>query len=556
MNILLSAPVLSIAETKAWEASLLKDEAAAWAAMQRAGAALAHAVAEDFREIGGLPANARLLVLAGKGNNGGDALLAAAEILRRYPQAQADVVMCFAETLLRPLAKRALDELCGTGLLTRVRPVTAGQETQAAKYDLCLDGIFGFQFRPPMDAATAEILARVNAHPDIRLRAAVDLPSGLGETNGGTVFRADFTYATGIVKAPVLAEANAAFVGRVRYLDLGFFKVERVDPNAPEAGQGVAGDRSGSPDGSTSLATPSRSKNPASGPVEPSSPDRILLPQILRPLGQLRPARSDKRTYGHLFVLGGSRNYPGAVLMTVRAALRSGVGLLTAFVPESLVPEYAARFPEAMWVGLPQTLQGGISGAGVPLLLEKLPRASALVIGPGLGAEPETLAAVREIVRNRNISQGADDPKVPNKNIPLLLDADALRPEIVAEAAGQRIVCTPHAGEYARIAGVLRPAENTVLVRKGSPTHVSAGGANYYSLFGGPVLARGGSGDLLAGLIGGLLAQKPDNLLLAAARGVVWHGFAADLLARDQGQVAVQTTQLLDYLQPALHEAQ
>jgi NAD(P)H-hydrate epimerase len=75
----------------------------------------------------------------------------------------------------------------------------------------------------------------------------------------------------------------------------------------------------------------------------------------------------------------------------------------------------------------------------------------------------------------------------------------------------------------------------------------------FYSFFGGPVLARGGSGDLLAGLIGGLLAQQPDDLLLAAARGVVWHGRAADLLARDKGQVAVQTTQLLDYLAPALH---
>ncbi|MDI1320811.1 MAG: NAD(P)H-hydrate dehydratase, partial [bacterium] len=80
-------------------------------------------------------------------------------------------------------------------------------------------------------------------------------------------------------------------------------------------------------------------------------------------------------------------------------------------------------------------------------------------------------------------------------------------------------------------------------------------GPTYYSFFGGPVLARGGSGDLLTGLTGGLLAQAPDDLLLAAGRGVVWHGLAADLLARDKGQVAVQTTQLLDYLQPALIHA-
>ena len=94
-----------------------------------------------------------------------------------------------------------------------------------------------------------------------------------------------------------------------------------------------------------------------------------------------------------------------------------------------------------------------------------------------------------------------------------------------------------------------------MVVRKGSPTRIEDGKNVYFSLAGGPVLARGGSGDLLAGLVGGLLAQAPGDLLLAAARGVVWHGSAADLLARDKGQVAVQTTQLLDYLQPALRLA-
>jgi NAD(P)H-hydrate epimerase len=164
-------------------------------------------------------------------------------------------------------------------------------------------------------------------------------------------------------------------------------------------------------------------------------------------------------------------------------------------------------------------------------------RATAAVIGPGLGAAPETASAVEAIVRNTNI--------------PVLLDADALRPEAVRAALGRRLVATPHAGEWQRIAGVW-PAE-AVLVAKGSPTCVRAGNASHYSFFGGPVLARGGSGDLLAGMIGGLMVQAPDDLLLAAARGVVWHGLAADLLARDKGQVAVQTTQLLDYLRPALH---
>jgi NAD(P)H-hydrate epimerase len=92
-------------------------------------------------------------------------------------------------------------------------------------------------------------------------------------------------------------------------------------------------------------------------------------------------------------------------------------------------------------------------------------------------------------------------------------------------------------------------------VLKGPLTRATDGRANYYSLFGGPVLARGGSGDLLAGLIGGLLAQRPDDPLGAACQGTVWHGHAADLLARTHGQVAVETSQLLEQLGPALHSA-
>ena len=522
-----SHPILNCAAAKAHEAALLRDEAAEWDAMQCAGRAVARHLAADAREIGGLPADARMLVLAGKGHNGGDALLAAATLLADLPAARVDVLLVFGAESLRPLARRSLVALHADGGV-RVREVTVAElKREFASYDVCLDGVFGFQFRPPLDDAAAELLAWVNTHPRIRLRAAVDLPSGLGDLgNGKTVFRADFTYCTGIVKTPVVAPANAAYVGRARYLDLGFFRSESCGPGALTE--------------QTAREFPSRGVG-APCPQEELSPSPcVLLPTILRPLAALRPARSDKRTYGHLVVVGGSRDYPGAVLMTVQAALRSGVGLLTACVPERLVPEYAAKFPEAMWVGWSENSAGGLSLAAAELIAEKTTRATALVLGPGLGAAPETLAAATAILRNTQ------------NTLPVLLDADALRPEIVAAAvaAGHPLIGTPHAGEWARIAAAW-PRE-AVLVAKGAPTRVVAGGVTAYSFHGGPVLARGGSGDLLAGLIGGLLAQASGELWLAAARGALWHGRAADLLARDKGQVAVQTTQLLDYLRPAL----
>jgi hydroxyethylthiazole kinase-like uncharacterized protein yjeF len=526
-----SNPVLTCVGARVWEAGLLKDEAGEWAAMQQAGGAVAAAIVEDFKEIGGLPENARILVLAGKGHNGGDALLAAKAILEKFPRATADVMLCFGEATLRPLSRRALDGLRSADRPTRVvvAPAPMGRETHATPYDLCLDGIFGFQFRAPMDAATAELIEAVNTHPGIRFRAAVDLPSGVGETNAETAFRADFTYATGIVKQPVLAPDVASSVGRLRYLDLGFF-------------------------------------DPVAGIVEPDGPgsaipatDCVLTKDVLTPLAALRSSQTDKRTFGHLFVVGGSRSYPGAVVLAVRAALRSGVGLVTAFVPERLAPEYAARHPEAMWVGCPETVKGGLAQSTVDLIKERLSRATALLMGPGMSAEPEVLRTMEAIVRNTNI--------------PLVLDADALRPEVLAAAGGRSVICTPHTGEYQRLGGraglqpspslrpTSRPAAGSgeiVVVLKGPLTRVAAEagraetGPTYYSPFGGPVLARGGSGDILAGLIGGLLAQQPNDPLLAACRGVVWHGRAADFLARARGQVAIEISEILEQLGPAL----
>ncbi len=499
-----SVPVLPCAAAAQWERMLLSDSSAEWSAMQRAGEAVAAAVLEDFRELGGFPADGRVLVLVGKGHNGGDALLAADALLRRFPAAQAVVLFVFGRTALRPLAQRAWETL---QVHAGGRVVSAFSDevlATSARYALCLDGIFGFQFRVPMDSATATVIATTNAHAGIAVRAAVDLPSGVGETRAGTLFRADFTYATGIVKAPVLDDAVAPAVGRLRYLDLGFFHQDA-----------------------------------------PVSPDQILTPDLLAPLVQLRQPQTDKRNYGHVLVVGGSRSYPGAVMLAARAALRSGAGLVTALVPATLAPEYAAAQPEVMWVGGPETATGGLAAGTVDLVRERAARATALLIGPGLGAEPEVLATILATVRATNL--------------PVVLDADALRADIVAAVRGRTSICTPHAGEYQRIQSAFfadgkLATDSGVLVLKGPRTKVTASGeAIYHSLFGGPVLARGGSGDMLAGLIAGLLAQTPDEPLLAACRGVVWHGRAADLLARTQGQVAVEISELLHQLGPALH---
>ena len=491
-----SHPILSCDAARAFEATYFGgDEAKEWIAMQRAGRAVAAAAVRDFLEIGSVPTDAKILVLVGKGHNGGDALIAVQALLTRFPAATAEVQFVFGERALRPLAARAWREL-----VHAARGRVAVGPTNDRFYSLCLDGVFGFQFRPPAERRVIEFLTQINALP-IRLRVAVDLPSA-------DLFRADFTYATGSVKTPVLSSENA---GRVRYLDLGFF-------------ENVAG-----------VADPGQN----SGSARPATA-RVLTPALLAPLAALRASHSDKRTYGHVAIMGGSRSYPGAVLMAALAALRSGAGLVTAFVPESLAAAFAARAPEVMWVGWPETPAGGLALEGQHLLKTRLERLDALVLGPGLGREAETLALVRDVVAT--------------SSVPLVIDADALQPSIVSAGDAPRVL-TPHAGEWARIEESVSGA--ATVVRKGPVTWIqqsSEVGPSYYSLAGGPVLARGGSGDLLAGLIGGLLAQTPEDPLLAACRGTLWHGLAADALARAHGQVAVTTTQVLDFLSVALRE--
>jgi NAD(P)H-hydrate epimerase len=456
---------------------------------------VAEAALADMAEAGGFPGSGRVLVLAGKGNNAGDALIAARDVLARHPGASCDVLFAFGPRRLKGPASRAWRGLADS---SRGRARAVGPERLAKAYDLCLDGIFGYSYRPPLPPEAAAAIAAA-ANCTIRFRAAVDLPSGL---EGKGAFHADFTYATGIAKDPILHGGNA---GRPRYLDLGFFEGE-----APGAG----------------------------------AKDRVILASALAPLAGLRPASSDKRSQGHLAIVGGSEGTPGAVLLCTLAALRSGAGLVSVFVPESLAAAYAARAPEAMWVGMPVTSRGGLSPRGLKIFEERSEKATVLAIGPGIGMDPKTQAFAKTIVQA--------------SSIPLVIDAEALQPDIVRAGKAKRIL-TPHAGELARIHGTdLARFSGTVhgaVIAKGPVTRVCAGGPVYHCLRGGPVLSRGGSGDILCGLAGGLLAQSPAQPLLAACRAALWHGTAADLLARAKGQAAVEILELLDHLSPALRQA-
>ncbi len=500
-------PILSCADSLVLEERILVGEEDAWAAMSRAGTALARALRGVYAQSAYPQRGLRIVGLIGKGHNGGDALLALCELAKIEGYlSSVSLVFSSPRSELKPHTKRAL-ELLESFAGERVGFVDSLDILETESYDICLDGLLGMQFCPPLRDGIRSILRAVNASKSIRLRAAVDLPSGVGDASDEEVFRSDFTFATGIFKEPLRSHSN---VGAVRYLDIGFFDYEESDEN-----QGVVTD------------------------------------SILDALRSLRPVDSEKRQFGHLAILAGSRGMPGALAMCVRAALQSGVGLVTVFAPESVVSQLACQLPEAMWRTWPETPEGGLALEGLWQVKAMLGKASCLLLGPGMGAESETQVLLSEIGR------------IWTK--PAVLDADALRPEVVAAfvGAGNRtLVLTPHDGEFMRLSGcddcsdtaVLDYAKSRGLVvaKKGCNTRVSDGDRLGVNTSGNAVLARGGSGDLLAGLLAGLLAQCPDALFESACRAVYWHGKAADLLAMARGQTAVRTTDLLEFLAPAL----
>jgi NAD(P)H-hydrate epimerase len=517
-------PVLTCRQAKELESLLLKDESSEWAAMKQAGESLARLVVRDYAELRPLGDRFHVLALVGKGHNGGDALIACLQLLADFPRTRVDLLLTAGVDTLRPLAARALHELEGRVHVHPLSPQSQREEIEQLLaelagprgFQICIDGLLGMSFQSPLRAPLPALIHAVNGYAGIDLRASVDLPSGRGDSpEAGLRFKADFTYATGIVKKTILE--GVADCGRVRYIDLGFFKSPHVK------------DFGGS--------------------------EHMLKSSVLDPVRQLRPATVDKRQFGHLFIVGGSAYMPGALLMAVQAAVRSGVGLVTAFAPASVASGLAAQVPEAMWVPWPETSHGTLNPRALPLLLDRIGQASAVLVGPGMGKDRNTEMLVQEIVKL--------------VDLPVLLDADALRVRVMELARKRRehfgrVVLTPHMGEFMRIAKLNEPdyANDELLdfsetyrvltVLKGPITRICDGESVIYSMQGGPVLSRGGSGDLLSGLISGMMAQHDAYVPLAVAQGLMLHGQAAQRLARAKGQVAVHTTQLLDYLPEVL----
>ncbi len=523
--------------------------------MENAGAAVARFVLSDY------PQAERVGILCGKGNNGGDGFVVARKLVEAGKAVRVLLLSDPAE--LRGDAAVMFQNMLQTLRPMNIAPLIVREASwldslEAAEIfaaDVIVDAILGTGFRPPVSPLYAAAIGKMNAASAPIV--AVDIPSGADadamrppsatpSRTGAGDEAGDEARADAIVTftAPRPAHVFAALIGR--------------------------------PSGHTVIA-------PIGSPPEAIVSElglHLSTPFDFAPLLVPREREGNKGSYGHVLVIGGSLGKAGAAAMAGFSALRAGAGLSTVATPKSVLATVAAFHPELMTEPLAETKDGTISlralGPGLDALLER----KTLAIGPGISRNSETAEFVREIVKRTS-----DDT-------PIVVDADGLNAFATAElrsawtgegarphtngsagqlnGRGRTVVITPHPGEMARLTGSsiaeiqanrLEVARNfareheLIVVLKGHRTLIAASdGTVWVNPTGNPGMATGGTGDVLTGMVAGLIAQHPQHALEATALAVYLHGLAGDLAAESVGENSLVATDLVRFLPQAFAE--
>ncbi len=509
--------VVTAAEMREIEAEESRRGNTSEALMERAG----RQVAEKAMGWIGPKSSPRVLALAGPGNNGGDALVVA-RLLADHGWS----VRCLTWSRVAERDERLQTPLRERGV--SIEPVVLDNLGEALEWaTVVIDGLLGTGIARDVEGDLAEIVRRVSGAG--RPIIGVDIPTGVDSDTGivrGVALRCDLTVALGLLKYGHVLEPGKTLSGQIKLGDIGL--------------------------------NDQLSRGKASGELLTDGSVRALLPK--------RPDDANKGTFGKAMVVAGSINYIGAAALATEGALRSGAGLVTLACAGDLLIILATKLTECTFLPLPSDL-GVISGRAVDKLKEPLEGYSAVLIGCGIGKDKETAHFLKgvlshaEEVREMRIGFAG---RTPEKNTekkeeegglpPLVLDGDALNMlsemDNWSDLVPQGSVLTPHPGEMARLLGstveqvqgdrvnVARNAARDwkqVVVLKGAGTLIAEpGGKIYVSPFSNPALATGGTGDVLAGAIVGLLAQGLSPLDAACA-GVYLHGLAGEMLRAEYG---------------------
>lgn len=483
--------------------------------MENAGEGIVRMICERY----GNPSGKIVTVVAGKGNNGGDGLVVARHLARRGSTVR--VFLLSRKEDLKGDARTNLDRYCALG--GAVHEQTSGTLpafTESLKTsDLIVDALFGTGQKGPVQGTSAEVISIINSTG--KPVVAVDLPSGVNPDTGGiagVAIKAHLTVTFFPPKRGLFMYPAASCVGELKMVDIGIPHA-LVEAEAPAA----------------SLLTEDEVKE--------------LLPR--------RSPDSHKGTFGHLLVIAGSLRMSGAAALTSLSALRAGAGLVTLALPAHLAGTRPGLPPEVMTEPLPHTDEGTVGRKAGDVLRKIAVDKDVVAIGPGLSTHPETQEIIREVL------MWCEKP--------LVVDADGINALVghlgLLEKRRSPVILTPHPGEMARLMGAtshvvqsdrMRAAEEfsrthkVLLVLKGARTIVAdEKGRLFLNPTGNPGMATAGSGDVLTGMIAGLIAQGLSPLSAAQA-GVYLHGLAGDLASQDKGERGMIASDIIEKIPPAL----
>ena len=487
--------------------------------MENAGRGAAALIAREWAPVRGK----RVLVLCGKGNNGGDGFVVARHL--KAKGARPRVLLVGQRAEVEGDAAQALARCRGKVEEIRDDNGLAIVARALAETELVVDALLGTGLTGPARGLTAQVIEQLNrsaGRGGIPV-VALDLPSGLGSDGGallGHTVRATLTATFAGLKRSLLLHPSVEQAGRVVVVPIGIPPVE-VD-------RGVS--------------------------------TFCLEESDIRPLFPPRPGDAHKGSYGHLLVIAGSVGKTGAAALAGRSALRSGVGLCTVATPASQQPIVASFSMETMTEPIVETAARSLAVKAREHLVELALQRDAVALGPGISLDPETQALARALV--------AEVPR------PMVVDADALSAlaghlDLLAEAPAARVL-TPHPGEMARMLGVgiaqvqadrmetvrrFCVEHRVYLVLKGARSVLgSPDGRVFVNPTGNPGMATGGSGDVLTGMIGAFLARRFDALAALQA-GCYLHGRAGDLAAADRGEEGLVAGDIIEAISAALNPA-
>ena len=484
--------ILSSDQIGEWDNSTIqKQKISSLELMERAARRCAKEIIKDFSD------NFSFHIIVGKGNNGGDGLVIARYLIEKNYKIRISILE-FSE-------KESSDFKNNLSLLPTDLFSFISHENKIVfkEKEIIIDAIFGYGLNRETSGSFLQVIDKINTSSLKVL--SIDIPSGLfadkNELNKGSVVKATTTYTFECVKFAFLIESNLEYFGEVKLISIDLDKDF----------------------------------------LQKTKTQNYLLSKEEIPSLKIRPQSSHKGDFGHALLVGGNLGMRGALILATKAALRAGVGKASVSIEKEYIKALNLNLPEVM-------IDNDIS---------VISRYNAIGIGPGMGTHKKAENQLKILLQKR-------------KDIPLLLDADALN--IISKNKKLLQLCeeaiiTPHIGEFRRLCGDFSSDEekldlqkefaitnNLIVVLKGTFTTISSPtGDLFFNNTGNSGMATAGSGDILSGIIVGLLAQG-YNTIDAACLGVYVHGLAGDLALKNQSEESLIASDITETLGLAFKE--